>query len=250
MTLSELRTVCRSDFARDDASVNADRLWPDAEMNRHINRICRHVARETLCLQDSTTVAVCLIASAPVDYTTYAEGSLGALWAADSSSALYEKDVAPYLHALHASILRVDDVKWVSRGRSLTRVSVSKWQECAQWEQRIGVPTEFATDLETGKLALNLRDEATDTLQLTVRRLPLTDLSADSDTPELPLVYHDRLLNGILWQMYSKRDAETFDKVKATEHFQLFMEDLDQIRRAEIRKDNRLRHNEALAVFR
>jgi len=247
MNLREIKEECW-DQARE--LKGEDQLWPSEEMNRYVNRIYRRIASETLCLRDTTTPAVCLIASAPVDYTTLTEGTLDYLLANDTTSFLYHKDVAPYLHSLHSAILRVDEVKWLSRGFRLTRVSSSKWQENPIWEQSLGIATEYALDLEQGKLALNLRDQASDTLKLSVRRMPLLPLSGDSDVPELPIDYHDAFMPGVLELMYSKKDSEAFDTEKSIEYGGLFVYQLERIRREEIAKDRRLRPNESLRAFR
>lgn len=249
MTLAEIRDECRA-RARDTALVDADRLWPNADMNRIINRIYRHFARETQCIRDSETVAVCMIASAPVDYTTYTVGTKDYIWANDANSWLYHKNVCPYLFSLHTSIIRVEEVKWTSRQWKLQKVSCTKWQTNPWWEQVVGMPTEYATDLTVGKLAVNFRDETSDNLSLVVRRLPLTALSNDNDVPEFRSNYHDLMWNGILWQMYSTQDSDAINPAKAAEHYKLYLQDLDEVKQMESTLDERLRPNYAMKAFR
>lgn len=80
--------------------------------------------------------------------------------------------------------------------------------------------------------------------------MPLTDLSADTDVPELRLEYHDFMLNGILYWMYSKQDSQTFDAAKALDFKSKFMEDVDYIKQQDTLLDNRLRPNSSLDAFR
>lgn len=249
MTLKEIREECW-DRARDVALTDADRLWPASEMRRHINRIYRYIARETRCIRDSQTTSLCMIQSAPVDYTTYVAGTKDYIWANDSNSWLYHQNVCPYIFALDPRIISVDEVKWTSRQWKLTKVSVSKWQTNPWWEQVVGMPTEYATDLSANTLVVNFRDTTTDYLSLVVRRLPLEDLNADTDVPEFRANYHDYFLNGVLWLMYSKQDSDAYNGDKASMYKAMFDKDIDEIKQSESLLDERLRPNAVMAAFR
>lgn len=249
MNLKQLREECW-DLGRDYATVDSDRLWRASEMNRYINRVYRRIARECQCIKDSTTPAVCLITVAPIDYTTYPPGSLDYIFANDPENWLYHLDVAPYLLTLHTSIVQIDEVKWEKTPLPLHKVSSSKWKKQNPWWERvIGLPTEYALDLESGKLALNFRRTETDTLRLAVRRLPLAELIDDNDIPEIKISYHDFMINGIMEQMYSKRDAETFDKTKADEFSEKFLLDIDEIKQQESQMEEHLRPNGVNGAF-
>jgi hypothetical protein len=238
------------DMAEDTATIDKDRFWPKAQMNLFINRIHRHIARETRCIKDATTPEVCLIASEPVNYLAYAAGTLDAMWAANPSSPLYQMDVCPYLFDIHPTILEIKEVKWVTKLWEVTKASVKKWQQNPIWEQDLGDAIEYATDLESKKIALNFRGQTADTLQLQVTRLPLNKMVKDADLPEFRDHYHDFFLNGVLWLMYSKPDAETFDMVKASTHKKAFEADIDEIKQAEIVLARQLNTNHSLGVFR
>jgi len=248
-TLEEIRDECRA-IARDSALIDADRLWPNAEMNAYINRTHRHIARETRCIRDATTPAVVMISMTPTDYTTYVAGTLDYIWANDAGGWLYQLDVCPYLYDLHASILQIDEIKLMSEPRYLHKVSVTKWQLNPWWEQVVGIPTEYATDLQVDKIALNYRNDAADTMQLAVRRLPLVDLSADTDVPEIRSHYHDFFKNGVLEQMYRKQDADTIDLEKADAYGIRFSDDVEEIKQQEIILDYKLSPNGSLEAFR
>ena len=252
MTLQEIIDECR-DQARDDGANDIDRLWNDAEMVRYINRIQRRIARETLCLKDATTPAVVLITLTPVDYTTYVSGTLDYIWANSTSSFLYQQDVTPYIVDLHESILEIEEIKSLTWLNRLRKVSSQKWRNHLFWEQFITQPTEYATDLVHGKVAFKGRALVEQELQLTVKRLPLVELDIATPTgvPEIPLNYHDMFLNGVMERMYRKQDAETLDKAKADEYKELFLDDLDQIKRQEETVLNDyIAANKSLAAFR
>lgn len=89
-----------------------------------------------------------------------------------------------------------------------------------------------------------------DTLRLSVRRLPLVALIADGDSPEFRLDYHELMVNGVLWQMYSKQDAETIDEAKANNYFAMYMRDVDEIKQQELNLNKRLNPNSSLQAFR
>ena len=252
MTLQEIIDGCR-DQARDDGANDVDRLWNDEEMVRYINRIQRRIARETLCLKDATTAAVCVLTLTPVDYTTYVSGTLDYIWANDSASPLYQKDVTPYLVDLHDSILEIEEVKSLTFTNRLRKVSSQKWRNHLQWEQFITQPTEYATDLAHKKIAFKGRSLTVQEMQMTVKRLPLVDLDIATPTgvPEIPVNYHDFFHNGVMERMYRKQDAETLDKAKADEYKELFLDDLDEIKRQErIILNDYIAVNNSLSAFR
>jgi hypothetical protein len=252
VNLKQIREECW-DLARDVAIVDADRLWTTREMNRYINRIYRWIARETRCIRDSSDVnpTLCQITSDPVDWTTLtvADG-LDYTWATTEGAWLYQKDVCPYVYTLSPLILDIDEVKWTTRQWKLNKVSVKKWQSNPWWEQVLGMPTEYATDLANNTLTLNFRSETSDTMRLQVRRLPLVDLVSDTDSPEFRTHYHDYFINGVLWMMYSKQDADVIDKQKSLEYQQMFLRDVDEIKQQEVILDQMLKANHSIDAFR
>jgi hypothetical protein len=172
------------------------------------------------------------------------------LWANDPNSWLYHKNVAPYHFPLDPRILKVEEVKWTERQWKLARVSVSKWQINPWWEQVCGMPTEYATDLSSNTIAVNFRAEFSDTLRIIVRRLPLVDLINDEDIPEIRVDYHDFFKNGVLWQMYSKQDAEAFDGAKAADYKAEYLADIDEVKQLEAHLYQTLNANPSLSAFR
>ena len=258
MTLSEIRDECW-DVARETATNDEDRLWSVKEMNRYINRVYRKIAKDTRCIRDSITPSICRITveppadlaaltalSATDDY--YAQDLA---WYNNANSWLHNQLVTPYSVELSPLILRIDEAKWTNVQWKLGKVSVAKWQVNPWWEQVIGtMATEFATDLDNKRLALNYRSTTSDTIRLHVRRMPLRDLTANNDEPEFRIEYHDRFINGVLEQMYSKQDSQAFDQVKALDFGARYREDIDYIKREEEVLDSRLKPNNSMDAFR
>jgi hypothetical protein len=162
----------------------------------------------------------------------------------------YAQPFTPLTLPLHKSILDIDEVKWTKKPWKLLKVSVTKWQVNPYWEWIAGIPTEYATDYSINRIALNYRATEADTLRLSVKRMPLTDLTLDADEPEFRENYHDFMLNGILMHMYGKQDAQCFDGEKKDTYERKFFEDVDNIKQQEQILDQRLKPNAALDAFR
>lgn len=261
-------------IARETAVYDSDRLWTKTEMDRYINRVYRFIAKETKCIRDDITTAICRITVAP--YTDYAALQAAAVtdsyaaqdlaWLSDSTSWLYvdpspaatyaarldaaAQTLCPYSFPLDYRIVDIDEVKWTHRQWKLAHVSSAKWQMNPWWEQVRGMATEYATDLANNRLNLNFRMTEADTLKLVVRRLPLVDLVDDTDIPEIRIHYHDFMINGILWQMYSKQDSEAYNKDRADQYYALYLKDIDEIKQQETIIHNRLRPNYSVDAFR
>jgi hypothetical protein len=258
MNLKEIRDEAWSISRDNKALIDSDKLWPKQEMNRYINRVYRYIARETKCIRDAHTEAVCRIAVAPpASYAALQALALTDVFYADDlegyndiGSWLYQKLVAPRCLPLSQLILDIDEVKWKSWPWRLGVVSVIKWQMNPYWERIVGPPTECSTDYQSGYLTLNYRTTNSDTLLMKVRRMPLVDLVDDTDTPEIRTHYHDFMINGVLAQMYSKQDADIIDLKKAADYEAAYKRDVDDIKQQETIFDQRLKVNHSLSAFR
>jgi len=216
------------------------------------------MARKAKCIRDSITPSICRITVAPpvdlADLTAKAATDVfyaqDLAWYSDTNSWLYNQLVAPYSFTLSPKILKITECKWTTSQWKLTKVSVQKWQTNPWWEQVIGMSTEYATDLDSNRLALNFRVGSADTLRLTVKRMPLADLVKDSDVPEFREDYHLLLLNGILWQMLSKTDAETLNVAKAEEYRLKFLQDIDEVKQQEELLETKLNVHYSGSAFR
>jgi hypothetical protein len=114
----------------------------------------------------------------------------------------------------------------------------------------MGLPIEYALDLQDQKIAVNYRAQDPDTMRLWVKRMPLTSMIEDDDSPEFKVDYHDFLINGILMHMYRKQDAEAFDGAKAKDYEVKYRADIDEIKQQETLIERRLRPNQSLLGFR
>jgi len=257
MNLKELREEAWA-IAREVGTTDTDRLWTTKEMNRYINRVYRYIARETRCIRDAQTAAVCRINVAPpADYAALQALALTDPFYADDlagyndpTSWLYHKLVAPRVLPISPLVIDIDEMKWNLSPWKLVAATVSKWQTNPFWERVVGHPTEYAKDYQNGYVALNYRTTSTDALLMTTRRMPLKDLLADTDVREYRLHYHDFMINGILEQMFDKRDTETVDPSAVSKYRALYMRDVDEVKQQEMLFDQRLKVNASMDAFR
>jgi hypothetical protein len=77
----------------------------------------------------------------------------------------------------------------------------------------------------------------TESIRLTVNRLPITELSANTDTSEIPRQYHRKLSSGVLSQAFSKQDSEIYKPEKANKHKKEWEEFLLDV----VRRESRLK---------
>lgn len=86
----------------------------------------------------------------------------------------------------------------------------------AQWESESGTPSHYATDYQAGHLRLYPSPAATDTLLLTVCRLPEKPMEDDEfDEPEIRPETHMSLVQWMLYRAYSIQDSDLFDAKRA-----------------------------------
>lgn len=198
LTLLQLRTLFRQEA--DDA--NSPYLWSDAELNDYANDAQNEACRRARLLVDSTTAAIC-------QYTVASSGS------------------GSYLIALDSRVLFVRRARLASRTVPLARMFLSDIEEqVPNWEAATaGQPDRYIPDYQTGYVRLYRPSSVADTLNLTVVRMPLTDMSADGDVPEIHTAWHRSLRFWMLYRAYSKHDAETYDEKKALANLKLFEEE-------------------------
>ena len=80
----------------------------------------------------------------------------------------------------------------------------------------------IVTGMEEGKVRLIQVPEVDDTLELTVYRLPLADITGSSQALEIAAVHHRYLLYGMKQFAYLKEDPETFDRAASDRNGQMF----------------------------
>ena len=198
MTLEEIIAEFRSQ--RTDAV--APYLWSDDEIISYLNSAMQEACERALLIEDSTTT----------------DCSRVTLIAAQSS------------YALHASVLQVKRVTYA--GQKIIEASVEALDDADPlWETRTGVPNQYVM---IGKNTLRLVPvptadsvAVTSQIELTVFRTPLvqfSDSSPDNMVPEIPFVYHLRLMPWLYRCALLKTDAETFNKEDAMRHEAIFVD--------------------------
>lgn len=93
------------------------------------------------------------------------------------------------------------------------------------WEAAAPGPVVYMVpDYRSRFLRLSPPPAAVNTVTLTVAREPLMPLVADGDIPEINHAMHMGLLDWVLYRSYSQHDADTYDPVKAKDHYDRFEE--------------------------
>ena len=83
------------------------------------------------------------------------------------------------------------------------------------WEDDAGTPSHYVTDYQSGAVRLYPSPVVDDDLLLTVTRMPLADMSAGDDEPEIREEYHEALVQWMLHKAYAKQDADMADPNKS-----------------------------------
>ena len=184
MTLTDLIAVFR---LRAEDGVEPY-LWSSPEITIYLNEAEKEACERALLIQDSTTPAVCNL-------------SLTA------GTAMYP---------LHASVLNIMYANIGSEFKPLvvtTRDAIkSMWPD---WATRTGTPKFLFEDGE-GNVVVVPNPVVNDIVRITVKRLPINQLSADGDSPEIEEKHHYRMIDWALRCAYLKPDADAEDKGKAS----------------------------------
>lgn len=189
MTLGELVELARNEL--DDATQPY--LWSDQELIEFFADAENEAARRARLLIDSTTAEICEIAVV----ANTAEYEL------DSRVLFIRRATLDYQRMRRASYRDLD-------------------AHLTGWEQDEGNTSHFITDLDTGKVRLYPIPTENATLRMTVARLPLEEMNALDDTPELKAHYHRSLRFWAMYRAYMKQDSETYNKGRADNALALF----------------------------
>ncbi len=128
------------------------------------------------------------------------------------------------IYDLHPKIIDVYRAR-LSTERELLEKSGYKMLDTEDplWITREGSPDRYCLDYDSGKLVLSHLPQLDGLLSLTVSRLPLLPLSADTDVPEISEYFHFDLVWWILKLVYSTRDEDYFNPSAAKEAEQKFV---------------------------
>lgn len=170
-------------------------LWSDAEWTNYVNDAEREACRRARLIVDSDTAEICSLSLTASTKTIALDPRVLFIRRAKVSG-----DVLP-LHPV--------SVRNLDRGRP-------------GWEDEEGAPKAYITDMDTGKFRPFPTPDADMTVKLSVCRLPLQNMAAQDDEPEIHARFHDSLIFWMLYQAYSKPDSETMDKQMAESNLALF----------------------------
>lgn len=185
MNLLELKDAFR--IRADDNT--GPKLWSDEEIILYLNEAEQESAERALLIQDETTPAVCQI---PLLTTTG-------------------------VYPLHESVLAIMRAKPELSDKLVITSRETMDRGWPGWETATGTP-QYLFENGDGNITIVPIPVVADTLKLAVKRLPLTKMAADIDTPEIPARYHYRMLDWALRCAYLKQDAEVFDKQAAASY--------------------------------
>ena len=184
MTLAELRALFREE-AGDTAEPF---LWPNLILNLYANEAQTEACRRGHLLRDSVTTAICQLAVTAGD---------------------------PIVE-LDPRILDIQRMRLASQFIQLRGISVQEMDDSIPgWENQSGLPWRGVTDYQSNAIRLWPSPSANDVLKLSVIRLPLVDMVADTDEPEIRKEYHPQLVQWMLHRAYAKQDSEVFDANKS-----------------------------------
>lgn len=189
MNLGELIEASRNLL---DDSTDTDNLWTDTELADFINEAEREASIRGFLIRDSSSAITSINIS--------------------SGTATYSLD---------QSIFFIEEAKLASASRPLTKTTRALLN-LKQNDWTTKETNEYFID-DTGKITLVGTPSSSDTLNLSVYRLPTTSLSGNSDTPEIQERYHLGLLNWVLHRAYMKQDSETLDVDKSKAHLEYFV---------------------------
>lgn len=192
MTIEGLVSRIREEFLADAVGAETGiTFWSTADIVASLNQAERELCRRLYLLSDSTTQDVCQIAIVEEDVGVYARTYL-----------------------LDNRILKIDRLKWPNVSKPLTQTTTTYLDQFDEgWEDFTGTPTHFVVDSDAFTIIFNRRPIAAATVNMTVKRLPLTPLNEKDATEESPELKQldDEMIHGALKYLFIKVDVESFN---------------------------------------
>lgn len=150
---------------------------------------------------------------------------------------------------LHPSVFEVDAVRRSSDGEDVTEVDEQTMRlSDSRWRETTGSQIEhfLVQVLPSERIQLRLYPIPTvaETLELRVYRTPRNEIEDDDDEPEIAPRHHDLLVDWALYRCFNKRDPDTYDPVKASDHLAAFTANFGERPDANVQRKQRenLRH--------
>lgn len=169
-------------------------LWSDDECIEYMDAAQKEFARKTLCFPDMRSEMTALGVSQGDEWLDYDK--------------------------------RIIKIRSAHLASDKSTVSVVNAEEVAQDYSALsdapGKPRALVVGMDASALRLIPQAIESDTIQLSVYRLPLADITATGQELEIPEKYHADLIYWMAHLAYQKQDAETFDRIRADQFAQVF----------------------------
>jgi hypothetical protein len=110
-------------------------------------------------------------------------------------------------------------------GSRLKRISLDQLDTIPGWESATGTPKYYSLDYSDGKVLVYPTpgvDANGATVNLTVYRTPLDDLSSSSDSPEIPEELHHGIIYWVCYEAYRRQDIDLEAQQKAANEYASF----------------------------
>jgi hypothetical protein len=210
MTVDEIFVVVREKAA----DKTPPYLVSDDTLIVYYNKVMNELCTELPLLLDSTTVAICNITISVIGTSVY---------------------------DIDSRIVKIRSAKIAGQTDTLYiwPVEIAD-KESPNWEDADnGTPTILIDNLDTGKITLSPPPDAIGTVKLRVQRLPLSQATETSITPEIPVKYHFYCIDGILAEVFNTQDSDIFDGKRADTHKSLWLGHIETIKKDLIRSRGR-----------
>lgn len=182
-------------FRREVDDTAQNYLWHDQEVIGYAVEAENEACRRASLLVDSRTPEICTISIV-------------------AGEARYPID---------PRILRILRATVAGQSRPLLPLTSDEMDaDVAAWETHSGRVEGFLTDTDSGYLRTYRIPAAAGTLSLKVKRLPLLDLSAWEQSPEIPSHLHIKLIAWMRFRAFSKPDSDARDDRLAAEGLAAF----------------------------
>lgn len=202
MNRGKIKKIVRDRLAEDNTRQIAESFWLDSDLDEYIEEVIEEIAQETDCIQDQFLINV---------------------------------DTTNLSYALDPIILTIKRAKRAGYPVYAQTTTDSLDLNTPNWETEQGTNKEYVLDYIKGYLTLDKLSDTAYDLTITASRLPLADMDSDTDIPEIPLSYHRRMINGILYKASTKVGAPPSVMEKTNQYLQLYLKDIESIKQDEIK---------------
>lgn len=211
-------------FRSDTRDLGDPPLWTSSEIYQYINDAQNMFTRLTGGIADATS---------PV---TQVEATAGATFISLSPKILKIRTVQRVSDYQDVELLNIEDMQ---------RPSVSRDYGLSTRFSRLDATTGPVRALILGMEANRARlvdiPEVTDTLSLTVYRMPLEDITASGQDLEVDEQHHEHLLLWVKRCAHMKQDAEAYDRGRAERFEQQFVTYCEQAKLERERREHKYR---------